>query len=424
MKWNKELQELVEAEVIDAGTARAIESYYRQKTKESPNRIMLVFSILGALLVGLGIILIIAHNWDQIPRSTKTIIAFIPLLLSQVLVAIALVRKGNQVAWRESSGSFLILSIGACISLVSQIYHIEGSPEDFLLSWILLATPVMYLLRSSMSSLLFLLGASLYGTSTFGYGPESYHFYAYWLIFLLWMPYWISLLRKQPEGNFTRFHNWMALLSLTVCFSKLSHEYWQLLAPLFLSFFSLIYSLPFLFPKHLKSRAFRWIGQLGLSISLLVLSFDLYWEKLRSNPSWWDGILYSPEFLAAALLLIPILAIYLGPIRQRGTWKRDLSTHAFLIIWLLLIFFHQSPLVAIAVNLVILSIGINIVWQSSRESNLAQMNYGLVLISALIAARFFDAELSFILRGLLFLAVGMGFFIANYSLIRKSKRNA
>jgi len=70
---------------------------------------------------GRGIVLIIASNWDQLSQFTKTILAFVPLILGQLLMVFVLLRKNENLTWRESSGVFQLLTIGATISLVSQV---------------------------------------------------------------------------------------------------------------------------------------------------------------------------------------------------------------------------------------------------------------------------------------------------------------
>ncbi|MFT5306512.1 MAG: hypothetical protein ACI89M_002038, partial [Chitinophagales bacterium] len=40
---------------------------------------------------------------------------------------------------------------------------------------------------------------------------------------------------------------------------------------------------------------------------------------------------------------------------------------------------------------------------------------------ALVACRFFDSNLSFVFRGLLFILVGLGFFFVNYWMINRRK---
>jgi uncharacterized membrane protein len=41
---------------------------------------VVLFSILGAALMGSGIILLLAHNWDQLSRVMRTVISFAPLV--------------------------------------------------------------------------------------------------------------------------------------------------------------------------------------------------------------------------------------------------------------------------------------------------------------------------------------------------------
>ena len=72
----KELTELTKENVITQETAERIRDYYENKSSSSTNRLFIIFGILGAILVGLGVILVIAHNWDELTRGTKTFFAF------------------------------------------------------------------------------------------------------------------------------------------------------------------------------------------------------------------------------------------------------------------------------------------------------------------------------------------------------------
>ena len=140
----KELPELVKAKVISEETADRIRAYYRKDENSGTNRLFIVFGILGAILVGLGIILIVANNWDEFSRSFKTIIAFAPLILGQMVCGWVLVKKSASTAWREGSAAFLFFAGGACIALVGQIYHIPGDTRAFMMTWMLLSLPLVY----------------------------------------------------------------------------------------------------------------------------------------------------------------------------------------------------------------------------------------------------------------------------------------
>src|SRR5438105_836562 len=122
----KELEELSKEGIINDETADAIRAYYKSKGGNSHNRLFTVFSILGAILVGLGLILIIAHNWDELSKPTKVFFSFLPLLTGQLFCWFSLTKKSESQGWKEGSTAFLFFAVGACISLISQVYNIHG----------------------------------------------------------------------------------------------------------------------------------------------------------------------------------------------------------------------------------------------------------------------------------------------------------
>src|SRR5690606_37941385 len=116
----KELPELVKSDVISAETAEKISADYQHKKTGSENRLLLAFGILGALISGLGIILIVTHNWAELSRQTKTLLAFVPLVLGQLACGFLLFKDPENRNLKEISATFLFLAIGATIALISQ----------------------------------------------------------------------------------------------------------------------------------------------------------------------------------------------------------------------------------------------------------------------------------------------------------------
>ena len=186
---------MLSAGVIDTETAERIRKYYRQQGGNAGNRLIIAFGILGAVLVGLGVILILAHNWDQLSRSLKTLFAFLPLLIGQLLCGWVLLRQEGQVAWRESAAAFLFFAVGASISLISQIYHLPGDVSAYLLTWMLLCLPLVYLLRSSITSLLYLCGITYLAVEAgyWNWNGASVAADWYWLLLLCLLPYYYLL---------------------------------------------------------------------------------------------------------------------------------------------------------------------------------------------------------------------------------------
>jgi hypothetical protein len=73
------------------------------------------------------------------------------------------------------------------------------------------------------------------------------------------------------------------------------------------------------------------------------------------------------------------------------------------------------------VNAWILVMGMYYIRKGTARNHLGILNFGLLIIAALALFRFFDDSIPFIWRGLFFVATGIGFFVANYLLLKKRK---
>jgi uncharacterized membrane protein len=419
------LPELVKAEVISPETAEQIRNYYRSREGKPAHVLFIVFGILGALLVGLGIILMLAHNWDELPRATRTALAFLPLILGQVLGGYVLLNRAASIAWRESAATFLFLAVGASISLVSQIYHIPGNLGTFLLTWVLLGLPLVYLLHASIVSLLYLLGITFYAVESRDLFNATSHPYFYWLLLLGILPHYYQLYRQRPESNFTFFHHWLLPLSTAIALITVGEKNQQFLFIAFFSLFSLYCSLGnsrLLAGQRLRNNGYLVVGTLGTIGLLLALSFDFFWRELVKEHLIFPAVAATPEFTAAALLTLLALTVLLRRYRHQELTAIKPVELTFLLF--LLAFFTAFLHVTLAVallNLLVLFLGIDAIRKGARSGHLGMLNYGLLLVAALITCRFFDTDLSFVFRGFLFVLVGLGFFFTNYWMLQKRK---
>src|ERR1044072_3231565 len=89
-----ELPELVSSGVLSPETADALRQRYSSEVSDPPRRFGFVLSaILGSLLVGAGIVLLVAHNWDFLSRPIGCAVHFTPLLLSHARPGCLLLRR-------------------------------------------------------------------------------------------------------------------------------------------------------------------------------------------------------------------------------------------------------------------------------------------------------------------------------------------
>jgi hypothetical protein len=73
----------------------------------------------------------------------------------------------------------------------------------------------------------------------------------------------------------------------------------------------------------------------------------------------------------------------------------------------------------IAFNLWLLVVGVLTLIEGVRVLELGAANRGLLALAALIGARFFDTDLSFLARGLAFVTLGIACFALNIWLMRR-----
>jgi len=427
MNLIKDLPELTQAGVISKETASAIQDFYEKKKNSSNNPLFIIFGILGSILVGLGIILILAHNWDELGRVTKTIIAFVPLVTGQLTCAYVFFKKSNSNAWSESASAFLFIAVGASISLISQIYNIPGNLGSFLLTWSLLCLPLIYLMKSSIASILYLIGITCFACEANYWSSSSNESQWFWFLYLGVLPHYYHLYKNKPISNFMTFHNWIIPISLLIVLGSVAQSTEELLVPAYFSLLGLFYligDLEFIRNQKSRNNGYRILSSIGTIGMLLVLSFDWYWDHLKYTNFSFKEFLLAPEFIATAI--ITILAGGLLVMKFKNSSFNTFKPISFLLLAFIGIFLvgMYSNAAIILINFCVLALGILTIRNGAQQNHLGIMNFGLLIITALVTCRFFDTDLSFVIRGIMFLAVGTGFFSLNYWLLKKRTNHA
>ncbi len=420
---NLDLDDLVASEVIDESTAARIWAFQTQQDESSPNRLGIILSVLGAALIGLGIMLIVAHNWDNFNRPTKTFLAFLPMILGQIACVYTLFKRKDNRSWREGSATFLFFAVGACIGMVSQIYNLEGELGSFLLTWMLLVLPLIYVMQSSMVSLLYIGGITWYATNC-GYA-NSHEPYLFWALLAMAIPHYYRLYQHQPNGNSFNYHSWAIALSVLITLGLWAKEaeilMWIAYVSL-LGLYFLIGNLPFFRNKRSANNPFLLIGLFGTIGLFLTFTFFFFWEDILRKKMHLSSLFMHQEFWVT--ILLTGLGIYLF-IQQKTPERFKLVSpipFGFMLFLIVFLLGYNMPIIGMVLsNLFVLATGIFYIHRGNELNRLGVLNLGLLTIAALIVCRFFDLDLSFVTRGILFVLVGLGFFFANYQLLQKRK---
>ncbi|MEM9917122.1 MAG: DUF2157 domain-containing protein [Bacteroidota bacterium] len=421
-KITVDLGELQENGILTEETAAKIQAFYAVEGRSTSNRMTIAFSILGAMLVGLGIILIVGHNWDSFPRALKISFSFLPILIGQAACFYSLRNKRENASWREGSAVFLFLSIGACIAMISQIYNMEGSISSFLLSWLLLCLPIVYLMRSTLASLLFLVGITWYGADV-SYGSNGVESWLFWLLYFSVFPFYYRLFREATFSNGFNVHSWVVAITFLIALGFLAVNLPVVMWLAYMSLLGIYFLLGAFFGferQKLLNNPYRVLGALGTLGIFFFASFDDYWKDIFPAGFSPLNVFSNVEFYISILLFGLALYLLIGKGKWRDPMQLNPLSLGFIIYWMTFFIGGYSPLAAaILINILLLLSGLFYIRLGSHREHLGFLNLGLVIVTILIICRFFDADISFVLKGGLFVLLGLGFFFANYQLLKK-----
>jgi hypothetical protein len=185
----------------------------------------------------------------------------------------------------------------------------------------------------------------------------------------------------------------------------------------------LIGSSKFFQRQKLRNNGYKILGSLGTIVLLLVLSFDGFWSGLRNKDFSFTELIISPEFFVSAV--ISLLGFGILYFQQKNKTSKEIEPIALVSILFIVTFIIGlvSPVSVVIINLFVFTIGLLTIFDGAKKDHLGVLNYGLLIIMVLAICRFFDTDLSFIIRGFLFVSVGIGFFATNYWMLKKRKTN-
>lgn len=418
-----ELPSLVNQGVISAEAAESLRRHYGPPdTVGAAGRLgQIVLASIGALLVGGGLILILAHNWEALGRPARGAIALGILLIAQALTFYAVTRRRLSTAWREATAAFLVVSVGASIALVGQTYHLGGTVEDLLRSWLWLAVPVPYLTGSVLSAIgvWALLIVRVFPVSP--YIPPV----DIWALVFASAPFVVMRVRRAPGSWATSILAVVAAGSTFVVGTVLTFDHqWDGLWVLF--------DVPFVASLIAAASRRPGVERAGWQRRLLhaawpvliviatILSFDETWGSLDSPRFRDPHVIVLAAFAAGTVAYASFVTVSL--VRAREFAAALGSGAGVLVVSLYALELAGLPVGMLAFNVWLLTVGALTLNDGFRRMELGTTNRGLLAIAAVLIARFFDTDFSFLVRGLAFVALGAGCFAVNVSLMRRGRR--
>jgi len=173
--------------------------------------------------------------------------------------------------------------------------------------------------------------------------------------------------------------------------------------------------IPLFETQKLRRNGYLIFGSLGTVTLLLTTSFKWFW--IGQTNSLFIG---SYEFYAVLTLFVMALTVLIYLYSKNRIKGLNLFQYVFIIFGVLFfIGFNNVIIPTIFVNILVLTLGLIAIKTGADKFHFGILNYGLLIITALVVCRFFDTNISFVIRGLLFVGVGVGFFLTNYIMLKR-----
>ena len=418
--------------IVTAEGARNLRERYAAEPRGG--LVQTIVGAVGALLIGTGLIAVLAYNWDAFPRWARLVLAFGPLAASQAVSWRVLGKGETAKPWqREAAAVVQTLAVGAAMALVSQIYNLPGRWTDLVFWWCVVSVPLAWVLRSQTVAIAYLLGIAVWTAAQvadggFGFSGEVADVRLWYPLLLAGiLPLWPGPElhdRPAPGGRLVLAATALVGLFAVAAFTAnrtnggVGEGAFNWLA-------MLTAAAVLLFPldrvgiaEPLSRKPQVLLGGIAIVVMSLASTYEDPARELVKGvgfalPLWW------------CWLSLAVLAAFAVIAFRQGRYA-VLSVAGLAVVPL-----FASPLspqdtsgwpVAIAYSFVLLAaaIGLMVLEFLGRQG---AARIGAALITILVILRMADADLSLLTKGLAFIIIGCGFLGFNSFVSRRRAAN-
>lgn len=401
-----DFDELVADGVFDEAAAGRLRAWIERKRRETARRPPLteILSVLGALLVCGGIILLVAYNWALLPRPLKTAIAFF-LVLFPGAAGLLLSRPHDASRARagalEAAALFQSLLFGAAVALIGQIYQLPTDQIAFVGVFALSSLILAYVYGSLGASVLFIVLAHILAALLID--ELDFPGLTHAAVLLPAAPLWFLFRAEgKPLRALWLFRALFAGAFTALCF-MLAYDDMRLWLPALASYVALAVAV--------AAAPATKTASVGAGI---VLAFIGSWPDVWSYVGI-DRLFRSLPGSGGAVTIMLALWILVAANRFGGPSRRLTQVVAAtlpVVLTLAGVLFPEE-LAALAASLCVVAYAVAGFRTGWRGRSARLMNGAFLLSVAFAVARFFDFDDSLLYRGILFLLSGLSIFVFN-----------
>lgn len=410
--------------IIDADQARQLTARYAGEPSAGWGKI--IFSAIGAIIFGLGIILLFAYNWEDMHRFSKLAAIFAAILAAHAGGYYLSRPQSQHQKLGESLHLLGTMLFGAGIWLIAQIYHIDEHYPNGILLWALGALLLAWVIPSLAQAMLAMALLILWHWfEVFDFNHANH--LATWLIAFGILP--LAWMHRSRVVLFFGIALFMTSYATAVASIELrAGTVITVLFALSCSYilFSRIVSAS-RFPE--SAGVFRVVGVGIYAVLLFMFTIgDVEEDIFRRIPENVSALQWFYWLLPVGLVVAGVLGLllrYSDIIREPIDRIETGIVLATLTIVLLLSFNAIPPggIGWILLNLLFLAHSLALIWRGTQYLRWQSVTLGSVMLAAFTFARFLDLFQSLLMRALAFLALGAALFAIGIYYSRQKQRH-
>ncbi len=407
---------LIEADgLITADQARDISQRYRldDLAAESTRTLLMAIYIIGAFLIGIGVISFVAAHWTGIPRQVKVALLFAAMIASHLAGFYLWKMTGKSPRLGHTLTILGTFIFGASIGLIAQIFHITGSATGLFGPWAIGAVVMAYALTSTPNAVIAIVTSFVWFTGRIDWGEMSYWYYPF-AAAALFLPYcyWrkstftftltllaVGLGTIMTYGNASGgdFFVPMSIIAIGILFAC-----WGLIAIEGTNF------------KSFGSPAI-FLGYVAVSIPVYICSFRgvaeemLYANNVLGRDSFPQALPALTAFVVAMLLVTPAI------LRSRHNAALTKVFSAVMVTFGLYLIGSISGsqfIFAGLANIAFLALAVVLLWVARDLGDRRLFWSGIVMVALMVVSRSFEYETGLIIKAIAFTAGGVAVIVA------------
>ncbi|MBS4023542.1 MAG: DUF2157 domain-containing protein [Dethiobacter sp.] len=433
-KWlGDEVADWKSAGIIDDNQAGAILSRYEESAHgEEPDRggrLIATIAVLGSLLLGIGVIIFFASNWQVLPKWFK-----VALIISSIIAAYA---TGYWLAFERKTyprvGQALILLgailYGSGIWLIAQIFHINAHYPNGILFWSLGIIPVAV----AAGSIPILVGSSLLLTLWTIF--EQGQFGSTNLIYLPLSAVVLALsyrLKSRTAAGFSLLGLviWVAIATGVSFRGEEAILYIFLLTAISGLLIFALGRLQVSWSRlPMMKTPYRIVGLLVFFLSLYLLTFSGLMRVFRYNSSAADSVFFMVAFGIITAFAVMSGGLILTKAKNDLREQKGLSVEAALVLTVAVVLVILALLgpaagrttLLLTTNILLFFAIVTVIISGYLGREAALINIGLVFFVLDIIARYFDFFWDMLDKSLFFMGGGL-LLLAGGFLLERNRR--